>query len=147
MNIKSNFNENEVIDRKYTCDGQDVNPPLEIIDPPVGCKSFALIVDDPDAPVGEWVHWILINIPFDVRRIEENSVPDGAILGLNDFGKNEYGGPCPPSGEHRYFFKLFALDCELDLITGFKKSDVMNEIEGHVLDKAELVGVFSRGIE
>ncbi|RMG60990.1 MAG: YbhB/YbcL family Raf kinase inhibitor-like protein [Deltaproteobacteria bacterium] len=138
------FGHMEMIPSRYTCDGEDVNPPLKIENPPEGTKSFALIVDDPDAPVGIWVHWVVWNIPGDVREIAEDSVPEGARQGRNDWGKNKYGGPCPPSGTHRYFFKLYALDTTLDLPEGSTKSDLERAISGHVLGKAELIGLYRR---
>ena len=124
------FKHKEKIPTKYTCDGDDVSPPLKIEEAPEGTKSFALIVDDPDAPVGTWVHWVVWNIPADTKDIAENTAP--GTEGLNDFGKTPYGGPCPPSGTHRYFFKLYALDTELDL-TDAKKKDLEKAMDGHIL--------------
>jgi len=144
MELKSIFNNNENIPEKYTCDGENVNPPLKIIDAPENSQSLLLIVDDPDAPAGTWVHWILFNIPANINEIAENSVAEGAVQGQNDFGKAEYGGPCPPSGVHRYFFKIYALDTILDLTNKATKQDVENAMQGHVLDSAELVGLYSR---
>ena len=102
------FKHNDSIPSKYTCDGADVNPPLVIENAPLSTKSLALIVDDPDAPVGTWVHWVVWNIGPTTSEIGENMVPSGAQQGINDFRKHNYGGPCPPSGTHRYFFKLYA---------------------------------------
>ena len=104
----SAFKNNEMIPSKYTCQGEDINPELEIKNIPDGTKSLVLIVDDPDAPMGTWVHWVVFNIPNTVEKIKENSMP--GVGGINNFGKLNYGGPCPPSGTHRYFFKLYALD-------------------------------------
>ncbi|MBD3252669.1 YbhB/YbcL family Raf kinase inhibitor-like protein [Candidatus Pacearchaeota archaeon] len=143
MKLQSVFNNNDKIPEKYTCDGDDINPLLEISDIPENTKTLVLIVDDPDAPMGIWVHWILFNIPV-IGKIEENSVPEGAVQGINDFKKPEYGGPCPPGGTHRYFFKLYALDTELDLAEGATKAEVEQAMKNHVLDKTELVGLYSR---
>ncbi len=110
MQITSSaFKDREAIPMNYTADGEDISPPLSIRDVPEGTKSLALIVDDPDAPMGTWDHWIVFNIPSDTREIAEGSAPEG-IRGMNDFGKLEYGGPAPPSGTHRYKFKIYALD-------------------------------------
>ncbi len=128
----------------FTCDGRNINPPLEISGVPVGAKSLALIVDDPDAPAGTWVHWTLWNIPPETTLIEEGSVPAGAIEGVTSFGKPGYGGPCPPSGTHRYFFKLYALDTLPDLPQTAKAADLEKAISGHVIEQAELVGTYSR---
>jgi len=135
------FENNGFIPSKYTCDGEDVNPPLRIEGIPEGTKTLALIVDDPDAPMGTWDHWIVWNIP-PVEEIKEDSVP--GVEGLNDFNKHSYGGPCPPSGTHRYFFKVYALDTELDLSPNARKEDLEKAMEGHILAKGELVGLYSR---
>jgi len=129
---------------KYTADGGDVNPPLMISGVPVGTRSLALIMDDPDAPVGTWDHWIVFNIPPDVTEIAENSIPENALIGRNSWGRNDYGGPSPPSGTHRYFFKLYALDTELDLPFGTKKAKLEAAMKGHILADAEFVGLYSR---
>ncbi len=132
------------IPAKYTCDGEGVNPPLTISGVPVGTKSLSLIVDDPDAPGGTWTHWVLWNIKPDTANISKNSVPVGAVVGINSWPKNEYGGPCPPAGSHRYFFKLYALDTELTIpITG-NAGELMNTMAGHILTQTELVGNYSR---
>jgi len=138
------FENNAMIPSKYTCDGADINPPLEFHDVPQNASSLVLIVDDPDAPVGTWVHWIVYNINPDCRIVNENSIPSGGIQGLNDFRKYNYGGPCPPSGTHRYFFKLYALDCKLNLKGNVTKKDLEKEMEGHILAKAELIGLYKR---
>ena len=138
------FRHNELIPKKYTCDGADINPPLLVENIPSGAKSLALIVDDPDAPVGTWVHWVVWNINPDTREIEEDSVPKGAQQGVNDFRKKDYGGPCPPSGTHRYFFKLYALDKVLNLGSNAKKDDLEGAMKGHILEKTELVGLYRR---
>jgi len=135
------FQNRGIIPAKYTCDGVNVNPPLSIEDIPEGTRSLVLIVDDPDAPMETWDHWIVWNIP-PVEKIEENSVP--GIEGLNDFNKHSYGGPSPPSGTHRYFFKVYALDTKLDLNRNSRKEDVERAIEGHILAKGEIVGLYRR---
>jgi len=145
MKISSSaFENNSSIPSKYTCDGEDVNPPLEIKDIPKGTQSLVLIVDDPDAPTGTFLHWLVFNINPDVSLIEENSLPSGAIQGKNDFGKESYGGPCPPFGEHRYFFKIYALDKKLDLPSGSRLKEVEGAIKGHILDQAQLIGLYQR---
>jgi Raf kinase inhibitor-like YbhB/YbcL family protein len=135
------FERNKLIPSKYTCDGDDVNPPLNIKGTPEETKSLVLIVDDPDAPMGTWDHWIVWNIP-PTNKIEENSDP--GTEGLNDFRKHSYGGPCPPSGTHRYFFKVYALDTKLDLSPNSTKKDVEKAMKNHILAKGELVGLYSR---
>jgi len=144
MQIKSVFNHGEEIPSKYTADGEDINPFLEFIDILEEAKSLVLIVDDPDAPMGTWVHWVVWNISPGIKRIEEDSVPDNAVQGMNDFKKQDYGGPSPPSGIHRYFFKLYALDKELNLPESSEKADVEKEIHEHILDKAELIGTYTK---
>ena len=139
------FKNNELIPAKYTCDGEDINPPLTITELPEGTKSLALIVDDPDAPMGIWDHWIVWNINPSISLIKENSLPEGSVLGKNSFGKLSYGGPCPPLGTHRYFFKLYALDKELDLTEGATKKELEQAMSEHVLDSAELIGLYKRG--
>ncbi|MEM2897215.1 MAG: YbhB/YbcL family Raf kinase inhibitor-like protein, partial [Candidatus Bathyarchaeia archaeon] len=136
------FENNEFIPKKYTCDGDDVNPPLKIEGIPEGTQSLVLIVDDLDAPTRTWNHWVVWNIP-PIEEIEENSVP--GVEGMNDFKKHSYGGPCPPSGTHRYFFKVYALDTKLDLDPNSTKEDVERAIEGHILAKGEIIGLYSRG--
>ena len=138
------FQNNGFIPSKYTCDGRDINPPLVIENVPPGTKSLALIVDDPDAPMGTWVHWVSWNIAHDVKEIKENDSPRGATTGLNDFKRQSYGGPCPPSGTHRYFFKLYALDTALALPSGAKKADVEKAIKGHVISQAQIIGLYKR---
>jgi len=135
------FKEHGFIPTKYTCDGEDINPPLKIEDIPEGTQSLTLIVDDPDAPMGTWDHWIVWNIP-PKKQVKENSIP--GTEGLNDFRKHSYGGPCPPSGTHRYFFKIYALDTNLDLNPNSSKKDVEKAMKGHVLAKGEIIGRYSR---
>ena len=139
----STFGHNGRIPTKFTCDGIDVNPSLHINNVPEGAKSLVLIMDDPDAPMGTWDHWVVWNIePSPV--IEENSVPAGAVQGKNSWGKTKYGGPCPPSGTHRYFFKVYALDAFLDLSSKSDKKTVEKAMKGHVLAQGELIGLYSR---
>lgn len=129
---------------KYTCDGDNLSPPLDIEKIPGETKSLVLIVDDPDAPNKTWVHWVVFNIPPSQTSLAEDYLPHGAELGLNDFGQSEYGGPCPPSGTHRYFFKVYALDTTLELLPKAKKVDVEQAMGGHILDQAELIGKYKR---
>lgn len=140
----SAFENGNDIPSKYTCDGGDLIPPLNISEVPENTKSLALIIDDPDAPVGLWVHFILWNIDPMTSEIAENIVPTGSISGINSWGKTGYGGPCPPSGTHRYFFKLYALDTTLDLSSTIDKAGLKKAMEGHILDQAELLGKYSR---
>ncbi len=141
--ISSAFLHNSKIPQKYTCEGEDVNPPLSFLDIPKNAKSLALIVDDPDAPSKAWVHWVVYNIDPLTKDIVENSVPKSGDEGMTDFGKAGYGGPCPPSGVHRYFFKLYALDTLLSFDTLDKKT-LEENMQGHIIDKAELIGLYSR---
>ena len=136
------FKHNQAIPSKFTCEGEDLNPALTISDVPTGTKTLALIVDDPDAPMGMWVHWVIFNIPPALPQISENSIP--GKQGINDFGRLNYGGPCPPSGEHRYFFKLYALDATLNLKEGVTKKQLEEAMKGHTLSKAELVGLYRK---
>ena len=140
----SQFKNNEYLPAQYGCKGTNINPPLTISDVPAGAKSLALIVDDPDAPRGDWVHWVVFNIPPETREIAEGSVPAGATQGTNDFGNANYGEPCPPFDTHRYFFKVYALDTTLNLGAQTTKQDLEKAVAGHILDKAELVGLFAR---
>jgi hypothetical protein len=147
MEIKSrSFNNEDRIPTRYTCDGEDINPPLDITDIPEEAETIALIMDDPDAPTGTWVHWLIWNIPVINQgfSIDEGVEPADAVYGTNDFDKLEYGGPCPPFGTHRYFFKVYALDRELDLEEGSTKEDLMIEIEKYMIDWAQLVGKYSK---
>lgn len=135
------FEHNQLMPRKFTCDGEDISPALEIRDVPPQAQSLALIVDDPDAPMGTWVHWVAYDIPV-VSRIEENSIP--GKQGNNNFGRKDYGGPCPPSGTHRYFFKLYALDKKLEAGEGLDKQGLEKAMQGHILGNAELMGLYKR---
>jgi Raf kinase inhibitor-like YbhB/YbcL family protein len=138
------FGMNCPIPSRYTCDGNDVNPPLLIENLPQGTQSLALIVDDPDAPGGTFVHWVVWNIGPETRAIAEDGVPPQALQGKNDFRQQSYGGPCPPSGTHRYFFKLYALDAKINLGAGAGKAALESAMKGHVLAKTELVGRYTR---
>jgi hypothetical protein len=142
--VSTAFRDNSFIPSKYTCDGSDINPPLTIGNVPAGTKSMALIADDPDAPMGTWVHWLVWNISPDIKEIKENDSLRGAAFGLNDFKKTSYGGPCPPSGTHRYFFKLYALDTALNLPSGAKKTDIEKAMKGHTLAQTQLIGLYKR---
>ncbi len=145
MKISSpNFKHNEHIPAKFTCDGADVNPALAIENVPANAKSLALIVDDPDAPAGTWVHWVVWNIDPMVTTIKENSVPSGAQQGINDFRNRNYGGPCPPSGTHRYYFKLYALDATLTPGANTTKAALEKAMKGHIVAQNELIGLYKR---
>jgi Raf kinase inhibitor-like YbhB/YbcL family protein len=146
------FKEGATIPVKHTCDGADVSPSLAWSGAPPGTRAFALIADDPDAPAGTWVHWVLYNVPARASALPENVAktealkdPDGAVQGRNDFPRIGYGGPCPPPGKpHRYFFKLYALDAPLGLKAGGTKQEVERAMQGHVLGMAQLMGTYAR---
>ena len=148
--ICPSFTEGFPVPRDYTADGQNASPPLAWTDPPEGTRSFALVCDDPDAPRGTWVHWVVWNIPADARELPpglppEASLSNGARQGSNDFGRIGYGGPAPPPGKpHRYFFKLYALDTLLALDGGATKEQLLEAIRGHQLAEGRLFGVYSR---
>lgn len=145
----SEFEEGGMIPKQFTCDGADISPPLRWNGIPEGTGSLALISDDPDAPAGTWVHWVIYNIPADAEELPAN-VPtdeilaDGSRNGTNDFRKFGYGGPCPPGGTHRYYFKLYALDTMLDLSRQVTKRDLLNAMQGHILAEGQLMGRYSR---
>jgi len=147
------FEQHGIIPAKYTCDAADISPPLAWRKIPQDAKSLVLIVDDPDAPdpaapQRTWVHWILYDIPPTLSGLAEgaaDSLPPGVREGMNDFHRSRYGGPCPPIGEHRYFFKLYALDKMLGLLQHADKAGVENAMQGHILMKAELVGLYQKG--
>jgi Raf kinase inhibitor-like YbhB/YbcL family protein len=149
INLKSPvFEQGESIPRLYTCDGENHAPPLTWDHAPTKVSSFALVMDDPDAGK-TWVHWILFNLPPDRSRIEENTpkqnrLPSGAIQGKNDFGEVGYGGPCPPSGTHRYFFHIYALDKMLDLDSSVTKTGLLKAMQGHILAEGSLMGTYTR---
>ncbi len=137
------------IPKRYTCDGEDVSPPLAWTGVPANTKSLALICDDPDAPMGTWVHWVLFNLPASAKGLPEAvpakpAIDKGGQQGINDFRKTGYGGPCPPSGTHRYFFKLYALDSEPNLGPSTTKQQLLKAIEGHVLAEAQVMGKYRR---
>lgn len=143
------FEEGDMIPKQYTCDGPDVSPPLAWSSVPNGTKSLALICDDPDAPMGTWVHWVLFNLPADNKDLPEKvpahkTLANGAKQGTNDFRKIGYGGPCPPSGTHRYYFKLYALDTEINLEAGATKKELLKAMEGHILAEGQLMGKYKR---
>lgn len=145
------FKDGGEIPKLYTCDGNKINPPLSFSDVPFKAKSLALIVYDPDIPesakqnmnIDVWDHWVVFNIPHDIRNIEENTTPIG-IYGRNTNGNNTYTPPCPPYGVHRYIFDLYALDTMLSLPKGASRLDVLEAIQGHILDQAELIGTYQR---
>lgn len=145
----SAFTHGGAIPSVYTCEGDDLSPPLAWTDPPAGTTSVALISDDPDAPMGTWVHWVLYNLAPTARRLApgfppDGEVKDGARQGMTDFGRTGYGGPCPPSGTHRYFFKLYALDTVLDLKPGATKAQLEAAMAGHILAQGELMGTYRK---
>ena len=139
------FLDNESIPTKYACDGENVNPPLTLSLVPKDTKSLVLIVEDPDAPVkSNFTHWLLYNMPASLLQILKNTVPGDSMVGLNDVGTASYQGPCPPSGTHRYFFKVFALNNILDLPRGAQKDQVIEAMKGHIIESAELVGLYTK---
>jgi Raf kinase inhibitor-like YbhB/YbcL family protein len=144
------FREGDLIPKKHTCEGPDVSPSLRWTNATKGTKSFALIADDPDAPVGTWVHWVIFNLPRETAELPEGvpaqeSLSNGARQGFNDFKRVGYGGPCPPPGKpHRYYFKLYALDVNLDLKPRATKAHVLEAIKGHILEETQLMGRFGR---
>ena len=142
MKLKSpEFKNNEYMPKKFTCRGENINPALIIEDIPAETVSLAITVDDPDAPVGDWVHWVMFDAPV-VSKIDENSAP--GKQGINDSGRMRYDGPCPPYGAHRYIFKLYALDANLNLAEGVTKADLEKAMDGHILAKTELTGLFKK---
>ena len=138
------FHNGETIPKKYTCDGENINPPLSIEGVPVSAKKLALIVDDPDAPAGTWIHWTLWNIDPATKEIGEGTLPPGAVEGKTSFGTVGYGGPCPHKGTHRYFFKLYALDTPLNLSTTSEVFNIEEAMRGHILADARYIGIYSR---
>jgi len=150
MNLSSSaFDEGGMIPSKYTCDGADVSPPLKWGSLPDGTKSLALICDDPDAPMGTWVHWVYYDIPAETIDLPEHISPDehpapGGVQGINDFRRIGYGGPCPPGGIHRYYFKLYALDTLLNLSPGVTKKQVLKAMENHIIGHVQLMGKYRR---
>jgi Raf kinase inhibitor-like YbhB/YbcL family protein len=143
------FDDGGMIPLKYTCDGEDISPPLSFEDIPGNTGSLAIISDDPDAPMGTWVHWVVYNLPPDTRNMPENipgeeNLEGGGRHGITDFGRYGYGGPCPPSGTHRYYFKVYALDIKLDLPDMASKKDLEAAMDGHVLAEGQLMGKYKR---
>ncbi len=142
------FKNKEHIPSKYTCDGEDINPPLKISGVPEKAKSLVLLVDDPDAPGKTFIHWLVWNIPAQTKQIQEHSAAEGAIEGINDFGKPGYGGPCPPSDTHRYRFKLYALDKMLEIDSSAAcVNDLENAMKGHILARTQLLGLYYHFME
>ncbi len=150
LSLTSNaFASGQNIPSKYSCLGREISPNLSWTNFPTGTKSFALIVDDPDAPMGTWVHWVMYNIPAATSSLPEavpaaGQLSDGSLQGKNSSGNLGYNGPCPPSGTHRYFFKLYALDATLNLSPGASKDQLLKAMEGHILAQGELMGTFSK---
>lgn len=145
----SAFANGSMIPKKYTCDGADISPPLQWSPVPEGTSSIALICNDPDAPMGTWVHWVLYKLPADTTALPENippdaALPNGARQGVTDFGRPGYGGPCPPGGTHRYFFKVYALDIEPDLPAAATEQDLLDDMAGHILARGQLMGRYKR---
>ena len=145
------FTNGQSIPAKYTCIGKNISPALAWNDPPAGTQSFALILDDPDAPMGTWTHWVLYNIAADARSIQEdlpvkgkNIEPNTIYVGKNSSGNIGYDGPCPPGGTHRYYFRMYALDTLISLLPGASKDDLLREMKGHILGQGELMGTFSK---
>jgi Raf kinase inhibitor-like YbhB/YbcL family protein len=143
--ISKAFTEGKLIPVKYTCDGEDISPPLMWQGAPEGVVCFAIDMFDPDAPGGGWVHWVMYNIPRTVMSIDEGTVPPGSKEGLNDFGRSGYGGPCPPPGKpHRYVFSIYALDANLGEVQ--RLEDLKKSMSGHILAEAKLTGLYQRGL-
>jgi Raf kinase inhibitor-like YbhB/YbcL family protein len=141
---RSAFADGEAIPRKYTCDGENLSPPLSWSGVPQGTQSLALVLNDPDAPRGDWVHWVLVDLPPDMEELPEGA-QGGGVEGVNDFGKRGYGGPCPPKGSnHRYYFKLYALDKALNLKAGMTRADAEKAMQGYILAQGQLMGRYSR---
>jgi hypothetical protein len=138
------FEDNELIPSRFTCDGEDINPELEITDVPAEAKSLVLIMDDPDAPDGTWVHWTVWGIDPETERIPAGTAPMNAVEGMTSAKRTGYSGPCPPSGTHRYYFKLFALDTKPDLKPSAQVSDLEEAMEDHLLARCELIGLYAR---
>ncbi len=152
MDIKltsSAFEEGGMIPSKYTCDGRDISPPLTWDNVPGKTESIAVICDDPDAPMGTWVHWVLFNLPAEKRELAENvpddeTLPDDTRQGVTDFVSTGYGGPCPPSGTHRYFFRIYALDIPVDIVSIADKETLLKAMAGHILAEGQLMGKYKR---
>lgn len=146
--ISSSFNEGDLIPSQYTCTGENISPPVSWTGIPANAKSLALVVDDPDAPAGDWVHWVIYNIPFSMTGLQEKfpkskTMDNGIIQGVNDFKNNGYNGPCPPSGTHRYYFRLYALDINVN-DADLSKDELNKAMDGHILAKSELMGKYKK---
>lgn len=147
--ISPEFQEGQPIPRKFSCDGQDASPQLNWKDAPAGTSNFALIVHDPDVPSGDWVYWVLYNIPAESNKLTEGvpaekELADGTLQGRNSWHQVRYGGPCPPGGTHRYIFTLYALDIKLKLEAGAERREVVHAMQGHILAESKLMGTYSR---
>ncbi|TCV86698.1 YbhB/YbcL family Raf kinase inhibitor-like protein [Sulfurirhabdus autotrophica] len=145
------FNAEQPIPKRFSCDGVNISPPLHWKGAPAEAKSFALIADDPDAPKATWIHWVIYNLPATCNNLSEDipgnlHLPEGGVHGNNSWSKLGYGGPCPPSGTHRYYFKLYALDRVLQIAPGATKAALLAAMEGHILDQAELMGTYNRNM-
>jgi len=138
----TSFNDKEIIPKKYTCEGENISPPLEWKNAPNGTQSFVLLMDDPDAPLGTWNHWIIYNIPNHITKLEENikTLPNSAKLGLNSWGEEKYSGPCPPEGEHRYYFRLLALNNLIKAKNKISRANIEKIIKPYIIGEAELMG-------
>lgn len=146
MKLKSSaFEDNQPIPTIYTCDGDNINPHLDISEVPPNAQSLVLIVDDPDAPNGTFTHWMVWDIPPQTREISENSFPQGSVQGINSAGQVGYIAPCPPSGNHHYHFKLFALNRKLEITQNISREELEREMDGVIIEEAETVGTYSRG--
>ena len=142
--FSSSFENGGTIPAKFTCDGENISPDVSWEGVPEETKSLALICDDPDAPSGDFVHWVVFNVPVDIKGVDEGMEIDGAKLGITDYGRPGYKGPCPPSGFHHYHFKVYALNEMLDAESNIDKYELLKEMEGHILAKGELVGLYKR---
>lgn len=142
--LSSAFQNNQDMPAKYTCDGENINPPLEFAEVPENTQSLALVSEDPDAIAGVWTHWLIWNIDPKTNQIAEHNVPTGAVQGKTSSGGNVYHGPCPPSGIHRYFFRAYALNIKLNLSSDADKNGLEEAMKGHVIEEAELIGIYKR---
>jgi Raf kinase inhibitor-like YbhB/YbcL family protein len=139
------FKDGEMLPDKFTCDGENISPAINWRELPMGVKSLALICDDPDAPSGDFVHWVVYNIPANIEGFKENAeISDIADLGVTDYGRGGYGGPCPPSGVHHYHFKVYALNEMIETEKALDKYDLLDRMEGHILANGEIVGLYKR---
>ena len=143
------FNEGNPIPKRYTCDDVNISPPLTWSSIPEEAKSIAIICEDPDAPGGTWSHWVIFNLPGDISGLDEfvmgrEILDNGAVQGVNDFGTIGYGGPCPPSGTHRYYFKIYALDRKIEITSRINRSELLENMGGHIIDQGQLMGIYTR---